>query len=102
MCYIGLDLGTSGVKAVMFRSDGTVISHSYKSYNLITSNEGSLELDPNNVWESVVYVLKYISSRYKNKTDIKTLSISSFGEAYVSIDKDGNVLSNSILATDTR
>ncbi|OFW62213.1 MAG: hypothetical protein A2Z35_05670 [Actinobacteria bacterium RBG_19FT_COMBO_36_27] len=102
MCYIGLDLGTSGVKAVMFRSDGTVISHSYKSYNLITSNEGSLELDPNNVWESVVYVLKYISSRYKNKTDIKTLSISSFGEAYVSIDKDGNVLSNSILATDIR
>lgn len=102
MKYIGLDLGTSGSKAVIFDETGRIIEKSFKGYNLITEESGVVELDPNDVWNAVVHVLREVSSKCKDKSEIKALSVSSFGEACIPIDYKGSILSNSIIATDSR
>lgn len=101
MKYIGLDIGTSGVKAVVFNEEGKIISYAYKGYNCIFPDNGLIELDPEDIWSSVKLVLSQASIKAGSK-GIKACAISSFGEAFVPIDKTGNVLRKSIVATDSR
>lgn len=101
MKYIGLDIGTSGVKAVIFNGEGKIISFAYKGYDCIFPDHGLIELDPEDIWSSVKLVLSQALIKAGSK-DIKACAISSFGEAFVPIDKTGNVLRKSIVATDPR
>jgi gluconokinase len=43
---IGVDIGTSGTKAIAFTSNGTVIANAYEAYNPVTNMHGYHELDP--------------------------------------------------------
>ena len=101
MAVIGLDIGTSGCKCTIFHDNGKVSSHEYKSYQLILSQKGWMELDPNVVWEAVLTVLKFTVLRHRG-SEIRGVCISSFGEAGVLINKNGEVLYNSILYADPR
>jgi len=102
MAFIGLDLGTSGAKAVLFDERGRIIESSYKSYNVVYPKKGYKELNPEDVWEATKYTLIDISSRIRYKERVKALCTVSLGEAFIPIDNKGKVLYNSILATDVR
>ena len=54
--YIGLDLGTSGVKSVLFDLQGNVLLRRYRSYSLVDIKDG-LELNPEEVFRAVLEVL---------------------------------------------
>jgi len=100
--FVGLDLGTSGTKAVVFNEEGKIIESSHKEHDMLFPQKGYIELNPEDIWQEVRHVLKNISSKIKYSERIKALSISSFGEAFVPITHKGEVLHNSILATDIR
>ena len=40
---LGVDVGTTGTKAMLFSEHGNVISHEYKGYSLSTPNVGFSE-----------------------------------------------------------
>lgn len=96
--YIGLDIGTSGVKGVLFEENGTMVKRFGKEY-AICGVGTDIELNPNEVCSCVFDVLKQIALISK---DIRAISISSLGEACVLLDENGNVLRNSILPGDVR
>lgn len=100
MALLGIDLGTTGVKSTITDNQGNILSAAYQEYPTIVPREGEYELDPNVVWEKTKIVIK--ESKKFAKEDILACSVSSFGESFVVVDKDGNPLMNTLLQTDNR
>ena len=101
MSLIGLDVGTTGCKCTVFDDEAKITAYSYSEYMTLSPHEGYFELDPARVWESVKKVIYEAVKAHKGDS-IKALAISSFGEAAVLLDKNSNILHNSILYLDKR
>jgi len=101
MSLLGLDIGTTGCKAIAFSNDGNIIAHSYREYGVIYPQPGWAELDPNKVWGCVKEVISEVAHKSQNDP-IKALAVTSLGETFTPISKDGQVLSNSMTYVDSR
>ncbi len=51
--YLGIDLGTSGLKAVFVREDGTVAASGYRSYGIDTPQANHAQQDPQLWWDAL-------------------------------------------------
>ena len=92
--YIGIDLGTTGCKTVLFDVDGRALCEYNKEYELIF--KGSfVEQDANDWWRLVLDGMKHVVSQSKI-TDIRGISVSTQGISFVPVDKEGNTLYNAI------
>lgn len=100
LAYIGLDVGTTGCKATVVDVDGYIVAYKYKEYNLVFPKPGWVEINAQEVWEAVCYVLQSINKQCSLK--LKAISIASFGEALVLLDEYDRVLDNSIFYSDVR
>jgi xylulokinase len=101
MLLIGLDVGTSGVKAVSFDPEGRILSKAYNAYQLALTSGGKRELSPLSIWGSTQKALTDMAANCP-QDNICALSISSFGEAFLPIGEDGKELSSIMLFTDER
>ncbi len=99
--YIGIDIGTSGCKAVIFNEDGRQISIAYREYNIISKYPGWAELDTDEVIRKCFEVIRESASQVEPGS-IRGLGISSQGEAFTLIDKEGNALCNALVSSDIR
>ncbi|MEF9972869.1 MAG: FGGY-family carbohydrate kinase [Clostridia bacterium] len=99
MSYIGLDVGTSGCKAAVFREDGVLLSAHSRRYDLDFPQKGWVELNPNVVWTAVCAVLSDVAP---DAADARAISVSSIGEALIFVDAQDKVLANSIVYLDER
>ena len=98
---MGIDIGTSGCKAVIFDGNGQQISRAYQEYNIISKNTGWAELDTDEVMEKCFQVIKKSASQLE-KGSVVGLGISSQGEAFTMIDKEGKALCNALVSSDIR
>ena len=96
MSLLGLDVGTTGCKGVVFNEKGDVLASGYREYSLLYPKENWVELEPVLVWEKVKEVLQEINSRVSNNP-VSALAVSSQGETVTAIDRKGNNLYNYIL-----
>ena len=100
---IGIDIGTTNVKSVLFNEDGTKITEHGVEYPLRLVKPGWVEQDPRDWWEAAV---KTISEVVKNggadKKDIAGIGVSSQAPTLIPIDRDGNVLRNGLIWMDRR
>ncbi|GAA0181303.1 xylulokinase [Clostridium sediminicola] len=101
MALIGIDIGTTGCKCTIFNHEGIIQSYEYWEYSDISPEDGWFELNPNEIWDSVKYVIKNAISKYSGEK-VLGLSVSSLGEAAVLVDRYGKVLYNSLIYTDKR
>jgi xylulokinase len=99
--YLGIDIGTSGCKAVAFDEEGRQQSLAYREYDIISSEPGWAELDTDEVIRKCFEVIRESSSGLKNGV-VKGIGISSQGEAFTLIDKDGKALCNALVSSDKR
>jgi xylulokinase len=99
--YMGLDIGTSGCKAVIFSENGKQLAFAYREYNIISSQPGWAELDPDEVTEKCFEVIVEAASQVSPQS-VLGLGISSQGEAFTAIDKDGKTLCNALVSSDIR
>lgn len=72
--YIGLDLGTSGVKGVLVNNKGEIINEVTKEYPLLTPQEMWREQNPCDWFTQTIEVLKLLVVGYESK--IRSLSFS--------------------------
>ncbi len=79
MSLLGLDIGTTGCKAVAFNMEGKGISKAYKEYPLLHPFVGSAELDPDRIWESVREIIRKVNMEILHDP-VKALAVSSQGE----------------------
>ena len=101
MSYLGLDIGTSGCKAVVFNEYGEEIAAAFREYPLITPKEGWVELDSEEVCTRCFEVIKEVA--LKTTADpVQAMGISSQGEAFTPVDKNDTILGNGMVSSDTR
>jgi len=100
MSLLGLDIGITGCKAVAFTFDGEMLAQAYQEYPLYQPQPGWMELDPEEVWQSVSSVIRSVTARTPHP--VTALGISTHGESVVPLDASGHPLCRFISAIDTR
>ncbi len=100
MAIMGLDIGTTGTKAVVFDLEGKILSGSYREYNLHSPRPGWLELAPGEVLAAIKHVVSEACA--KSPDPVKSVAMSQLGEAGIPLDKNLQPLANSIIGFDTR
>jgi len=101
MSLLGLDIGTTGCKAVAFNEDGEELAGAYREYTLSHPQPGWVEISPHQIWHSVCEVLREVNTRVK-RDPVKALSISCQGEAVLPLRRDGQPLYDFIITFDSR
>ena len=100
---IGVDLGTSGTKTVLFDVDGNVVASKTIEYPLYQEKNGWAEQDPLDWWNAAADTIRaVVTESGVNNADIKGLGISGQMHGLVMLDRDGNVLRRSIIWCDQR
>ncbi len=100
MSVLGLDIGTTGCKAVVFAPDGEILASAYEEYPLVFPRPGWAELDSHGVWAAVQRVVAAAASGASDP--VEALSVSVFGESFLPVDSSGEPLYNTILSFDAR
>lgn len=98
--YMGLDVGTTGCKAVVFDEQGRQLSTAYREYAILSERDGWSELDSELVCDSCLEVIREAASA--GGRDVRGLCISSQGEAFTPVGPNGEVLGNAMVSSDTR
>ncbi len=100
---IGIDLGTSGTKTVLFDKRGAVISSKTVEYPLYQEKNGWAEQEPADWWNAALETIKsVVAESGVSPSDIKGLGISGQMHGLVMLDEDGSVLRRSIIWCDQR
>lgn len=95
MYSLGIDVGGTGCKCVAFREDGAQTALAYEEYPL---QSGQLNLPSEMLTQSVFRVIRRCTEQMGEAAgEIKCLSVSSFGESFVALDKDGKALTDILL-----
>ncbi len=99
MAYIlGVDIGTSGTKTVLFSEDGVPVSSATYEYPLYTPRNGYAEQEPLDWWNAVVNgIRQVIEDSGAAPVDIKGIGLS--GQM---LDGDNRVIRRSIIWCDQR
>ncbi len=102
-CYLGVDIGTSGTKTVLFSSSGQKLASATEEYPLYQPENGWAEQEPMDWWNAVCASIKrVIAASRVNKDEIGGVGLSGQMHGLVMLDKDGKVLRPSILWCDQR
>ncbi len=100
---LGIDLGTSGVKTVLFDSSGTAVCLKSQVYPLYQPQNGWAEQDPEDWWNAVVGGIQNVLSQSGIPAwKIRGIGISGQMHGLVMLDRNGTVLRKSILWCDQR
>lgn len=100
---LGIDIGTSGTKTVLFdESGGTAASSTYE-YPMYQPNIGWAEQDPEDWWNAACYTIKAVLSKSGiDPKDIKGIGLSGQMHGAVLLDGDDNVIRRAIIWCDQR
>ena len=98
---VGIDVGTSGTKAILADENGRVEDSCTRTYPLNTPRPGWAEQDPTWWWQAVKEALAQILSGV-DKSAIAGVSFSGQMHGLVALDREGSVIRPAILWCDQR
>lgn len=98
---IGIDIGTSGTKTVLFDTDGNVIKSAAEEYPLLQPQNGWAEQNPEDWWNACKKTLKAVTDGVCGD-EIKGIGLSGQMHGLVMLDKDNCVIRPSIIWCDGR
>lgn len=101
MSYLGLDIGTSGCKAVVYNDNGKRLVLAKREYDVLYTENGGAELDSEDVIAKCFEVIKECSSQVEPQS-IYGMGVSSQGEAFTAVGANGEILCNAMISSDTR
>ena len=100
---IGIDIGTSGTKTVLFDRDANPITAKTFEYPLYQKQNGWAEQEPEDWWNAVVQgVQAVLQASGGDAADIKGIGLSGQMHGLVMLDENGEVLRRSIIWCDQR
>jgi len=102
-CYLGLDIGTTGVKAVLFDASGAELGAGLAEYTLETPRPDIVELDAEVYWESVCRAVKAaFDGSAASPKQLRALSVTGQAETLIMVDRDFRPLRKVIVWLDNR
>lgn len=99
--YLGIDLGTSSVKAVLADASGNIIDSQSARYELYFPRDGYAEQNPEDWYLGLVAALKNLGVR-RDLKEVKGISFSGQMHGLVILDKNDKVIRPAILWNDAR
>lgn len=100
---LGIDLGTTGVKALLVGTDGIIKSIGYAKYPLYTPQVQHAEQNPQEWWQGMCSAItQALKSSQIDPKDILGIGFSGQMHGTVLLDRDGNVLCPAIIHCDQR
>lgn len=101
MSVVGLDIGTTGCKAIVFDEGGKALGQGAREYPISTPRPGWAEQDADLVWELACEAVGEAIANVPRDPP-RGLAISAQGEAVIPVDERGRPLRPAILGMDTR
>jgi len=101
MSYLGLDIGTSGCKAVVYGDEGQRLALAKREYDVQFTDNGGAELDSEEVIKKCFEVIQECSGQVEAQSIIG-MGVSSQGEAFTAIGAKGDLLCNAMISSDIR
>lgn len=101
MHFLGLDIGSSGCKAVVFDEHGSVVASAQREYETLFPEEGAAELDSDHVIGRCLEVVR-AASEAAGAGHVAGIGVSSQGEAFTAVDGEGGVLNRALISSDSR
>ena len=102
MSYLGIDIGSSQTKAVVFNGDGVQLASSGVPYQYTVPQIGWMELDGNTVLEAAFKVIADCAAAVANIDPVETIAASSQGEAFSPLDANGRIMAPAMISGDSR
>ncbi|NLV99468.1 MAG: hypothetical protein GX034_06700 [Clostridiaceae bacterium] len=99
---LGLDIGTSAVKAVLVDASGELAGISSKKYGADHRGSRFAEQDANDWWTAVKEAIRELTARLPKSAHVSAMSLSTQGGTLVPVKQDGSPLSASRLWYDKR
>lgn len=101
MYYIGVDLGTSAVKLLLMKADGTIERIVSKEYPLYFPNPGWSEQNPEDWWKATVEGIRELTEGF-DKSQVAGISFGGQMHGLVVLDNQDKVIRPAILWNDGR
>jgi gluconokinase len=99
---IGVDIGTTSTKAVMFTEDGRIVAQHAVEYPLFTPVPGAGEQDPDTIVEAVLVAIAETVAKAGGAVPISHVAFSAAMHSLIAVDAAGRPLTRSITWMDTR
>ena len=107
---IGIDIGTTSTKAVLFSATGAVLDEYSIGYPLLSPEPDIQEQDPEDIYRAVVGSVREIVRRWQGRSAEESnqtetligLSFSAAMHSLIAVDSQNNALTNSITWADRR
>ena len=101
--FIGVDIGTTGVRAVIYGIDGKAWSVSSEEYALHTDQSGIAEQDPDEIFAAMENVImETVQEIGAAAVNIKGISFSSVLHSFLCLDQQGRPLTQLMTWADSR
>jgi xylulokinase len=103
MSLIGLDIGTTGCKAIVFDAQGHILGQAAREYGVLMPHPQWAEQDAEQVWRLAWEALgEAVGAKPVRQDPPVALALSVQGEAVIPVDAEGRALRPAILGMDTR
>lgn len=99
--YIGIDVGTSGLKSLLVAADGTILAENTQGYGVSYPRPGWSEQDPEEWFAAAVRGLKELL-KGRDRGAVKGISFGGQMHGLVALDKEGKIIRPCILWNDGR
>ncbi|WP_154114872.1 xylulokinase [Vibrio cincinnatiensis] len=99
--YIGIDLGTSGIKAILLSEEGEIIASTTTALTVSRPQPLWSEQNPHDWWEATQNALAELSKQH-SLAEVKALGLSGQMHGVTLLDKNNHVLRPAILWNDGR
>ena len=100
-CFLGLDIGTSGVKAILVGADGDVLATGVTPLQLSTPHPGWAEQDPEMWWQASIAATRIVLAAQPGAR-VVSVGISGQMHSSVFLDAHGDVIRPALLWCDGR
>lgn len=101
--YLGVDIGTTSTKAVLFGDKGKVVGSDYIGYPLYSPAPSIAEQDPDEIYRAVKKTIKgAIRKGGIDPADLRLISFSSAMHSVIPMDDNGEPLTRCITWADSR
>ncbi|WP_318506577.1 gluconokinase [Bacillus sp. T3] len=100
---LGVDIGTTSTKAVLYKETGEVVTTYTVGYPLHSPIPSVAEQDPDQIFKSVMTVIKEtVKAAAIDPVKLSLVSFSSAMHSVIAVDQEGKPLTNSITWADSR
>lgn len=100
MFTLGLDIGTTGAKAIVFDETGNQLGYGFQEYSITSFSDGRHEQNAEEIWEKAKKVIKKATAIHGR--EVGAISLSVQGDAVIPIDKNRHAIGPAQLGMDYR